>query len=76
MKEILFGILFTTFTFLFMSCNNKSKPRVLVFSKTTAFRHASIPFGKAAIQKLGLENGFDVDTTEDASKFIEDSLKK
>lgn len=76
MKEILFGILFTTFTFLFISCNNKSKPRVLVFSKTTAFRHASIPFGKAAIQKLGLENGFDVDTTEDATKFNEDSLKK
>lgn len=50
--------------------------RVLVFSRTKGFRHASIPFGKAAIMKLGQENGFAVDTTEDASKFTEDNLKK
>ena len=29
------------------------KPRILVFSKTTGFRHASIPAGKLAIMKLG-----------------------
>lgn len=59
------------------SCNSRSgKPRVLVFSKTSGYRHASIPAGKAAIMKLGQENGFDVDTTEDARYFTEDSLKK
>ena len=57
-------------------CNTRSaKPRVLVFSKTSGYRHSSIPAGKAAILKLGQENGFDVDTTEDARYFVEDSLK-
>jgi cytochrome c len=50
--------------------------RVLVFSKTKGFRHASIPAGKRAIMKMGQENGFAVDTTEDASKFTEDNLKR
>lgn len=52
------------------------KPRVLVFTKTAGFRHASIPAGIKAIQKLGQENGFDVDTTENASRFTEDSLQQ
>jgi len=43
--------------------------RVLVFSKTAAFRHASIPNGLAAIQQLGLENNFQVVATEDATLF-------
>src|SRR5437773_2763874 len=61
----------------FFSCNRQpNKPRVLLFSKTAAFRHSSIPNGKAAIQKLGFENGFDVDTTEDDAIFTEDNLKK
>ena len=42
------------------------QPRVLVFSKTAGFRHSSIPNGIAAIKKLGQENGFAVDATEDA----------
>src|SRR4029077_20144336 len=32
--------------------------RVLVFSKTLGFRHASIPDGIKAIQQLGAANGF------------------
>ncbi|WP_216368597.1 ThuA domain-containing protein [Limnovirga soli] len=61
-----------------ISCNSKrsDKPRVLVFSKTMGFRHSSIPNGKVAIMKMGAENGFDVDTTENADVFNEDSLKK
>ena len=60
------------------SCSNKrsSKPTVLVFSKTGGFHHESIPVGIKAIQALGLTNGFSVDTTTDAAKFVEDSLKK
>lgn len=50
--------------------------RVLVFSKTKGFRHASIPKGRLALLKLGQENGFAVDTTEDASRFTETSLKR
>jgi len=63
--------------FLFASCNTeKTKPRILVFSKTTGYRHASIQNGKPAIQKLGKENGFEVDTTENADVFNEKDLKK
>lgn len=67
-----------TFVVLVISCSKKrsGKPRVLVFTKTAGFVHASIPKGTAAIQKLGVENGFDVDTTSDAAYFNEDSLKK
>lgn len=50
--------------------------RVLVFSRTQGYYHESIPSGIAAIQKLGRENKFDVDTTKDASKFTSDNLKK
>jgi cytochrome c len=52
------------------------QPRILVFSKTAGFRHGSIPAGIAAIRKLGAENGFAVDTTENAAYFHEDSLKR
>jgi type 1 glutamine amidotransferase len=43
--------------------------RILVFSKTTGFRHASIPDAVAALRALGAGNGFAVDATEDASVF-------
>jgi len=47
---------------------------VLVFSKTTGFRHSSIPNGIAMIQQLGIDNGFTVDATEDSSFFTDDNL--
>ncbi len=50
--------------------------RVLVFSSTKGFRHASIPAGQRLFMKLGQENGFAVDTTEDATKFTDANLKK
>lgn len=64
------------FLILMPACNNRSgKPRVLVFSKTSGWHHSSIPNGIAAIQKLGTENNFDVDTTTNGAYFTEDSLK-
>ncbi len=51
------------------------KPKVLVFTKTAGFHHNSIPAGIKAITKLGEENGFQVDTTENPEKFNEDSLQ-
>ncbi len=55
-----------------------TQPRfaVLVFSKTSAFRHDSIPDGIAAIQTLGAENGFAVDSTEDAARFTDAELAR
>lgn len=52
-----------------------SQTKVLVFSKTAGFRHSSIVPGKPAIMKLGNQNGFSVDTTEDAAKFTDANLK-
>jgi glucose/arabinose dehydrogenase/cytochrome c551/c552 len=59
------------------SCSSKRKgsPRVLVFAKSVAWYHKSIPNGLAAFQKLGQENGFIVDTTTNSAYFNEDSLK-
>jgi type 1 glutamine amidotransferase len=48
--------------------------RVLVFSKTTGFRHDSIPAGITAIQQLGAQNNFAVDATEDDTKFTDTNL--
>src|SRR5206468_11512891 len=49
---------------------------VLVFSKTTAFRHDSIPQGIAAIEARGAEHGFAVDSTEDATRFSDANLAR
>jgi cytochrome c len=54
----------------------KAKPRLLVFCKTAGFRHDCIPVAKLAMIDLGAKNGFDVDTTEDASLFTAENLKR
>ena len=62
---------------LFFSCNKRSgKPKLLVFTKTTGFHHASIEDGVKAIFKLGQDNNFDVDTTSNSAIFNQDSLNK
>ncbi|CAL1518603.1 ThuA domain-containing protein [Chitinophaga sp. MM2321] len=62
-------------TIILQACSDSS-PRILVFIKTSAFHHNSIPMAVTAIQKLGSEHGFKVDTTSDASWFKESKLKK
>lgn len=49
---------------------------VLVFSKTTGFRHDSIPAGIAVIEALGAEGGFVVESTEDAARFTDRELAR
>jgi cytochrome c len=48
--------------------------KVLVFSKTAAFRHDSIPAGIEAIRTLGTNNDFAVDVSEDATVFNDNNL--
>ncbi|MEM9822471.1 MAG: ThuA domain-containing protein [Bacteroidota bacterium] len=60
---------------LLPTCERVPK-RVLVFSKTAGFRHASIEAGKTALLQLGRDHHFQVDTTEDASFFTEPILKQ
>ena len=56
----------------------RAQPRftVLVFSKTTAFRHDSIPQGIAAIRDLAADHDFAVDSTEDAARFTDAELRR
>jgi len=49
--------------------------RVLVFTKTAGFRHASIPDGIKALKQLGTKHRFTVEATEDADVFSDESLK-
>jgi glucose/arabinose dehydrogenase/type 1 glutamine amidotransferase len=48
--------------------------KVLVYSATAGYRHASITNGITAIQALGSTNSFDVDATEDATAFSDANL--
>jgi type 1 glutamine amidotransferase len=50
--------------------------RVLVFSKTTDYRHASIPVAVATMRRLGREHGFAVDRTEDERRFTDGNLSR
>ena len=74
-----FSLLLPVLLSLFIiSCKQKRSgtPKVLVFSKTGGFRHSSISVGKQAIIKLGEQNNFETDTTENPEWFNEDTLKQ
>jgi type 1 glutamine amidotransferase len=43
--------------------------RALVYTRTTRYRHDSIPAGIAALRELGRDGGFEVDATEEPSAF-------
>jgi len=49
---------------------------VLVFSKTTGYRHASITNGIAAVRALGAQHGFKVEATEDSGAFSTTNLAR
>ncbi|TME25005.1 MAG: ThuA domain-containing protein [Chloroflexi bacterium] len=51
-----------------------STVRVLIFSRTAAFRHSAIPVAVAAVIHLGDEHGYLVDATEDAGAFTDANL--
>jgi len=61
-----------------VACNitqaNPCRGKILVFSKTGAFRHQSIPAAKAALRKLAMEHNVAADFTEDASVFTDANL--
>lgn len=61
--------------FLNFSCQYEQPPsRILVFTKTAGFRHESIPAGVEALQRLGAENDFLVEHTENAADFRAENL--
>lgn len=79
MKHRLAFVLLLIAVALSLAACRKPQPetaRVLVFTKTAGFRHDSIPAGIEAIRRLGQEHGFEVDATEDASRFTEETLRQ
>lgn len=58
---------------------DQPRPRlrnVLVFTRTTGFRHDSIDAGIEALQRLGQENGFTVQNTENPADFNDQLLAR
>jgi cytochrome c len=49
---------------------------VLVFTRTTGFRHGSIEAGVEALRRLGQDNAFSVQHTEDPADFTDESLAR
>src|SRR5918993_1996237 len=76
MKKLAPALCLLTAILCFYGCQTDTSPKVLLFTKTSGYHHESIPAGVAAIQKLGKENKFRIDTTSDAAVFTEDDLKK
>lgn len=54
----------------------RGRVRVVLFSRTTGFRHDSIPDGIAAVRKLAARGGFAVDATEDNTLFTAKNLAR
>jgi type 1 glutamine amidotransferase len=50
--------------------------RVLLFSRTTGFRHDSIPTAIAALTELGATGGYVAEATEDPAAFTADNLAR
>jgi type 1 glutamine amidotransferase len=50
--------------------------RVLLFTRTTGFRHASIPAAVAAVERLGAGHGFAAEHTEDPARFDDAALAR
>lgn len=73
--KILIGLLLLAVAAYFYVTRDTRVIKVLVFSKTQAFRHESIPYGVKAIRELGKQHDFTVDTTESSESFSEKNLK-
>jgi type 1 glutamine amidotransferase len=56
--------------------NPPKQKKVLIYSKTNGYRHESISAGINAIKKLGVENNFLVDATEDSLDINSEKLNK
>ena len=48
--------------------------KLLMYTRTTGFRHGSIPMGVQVVQTLGAENGIEVTATEDPALFTDENL--
>ncbi|MDQ3536766.1 MAG: ThuA domain-containing protein, partial [Bacteroidota bacterium] len=78
-RKLFYFLVLFAFSGLLTSCssnNENRESRILIFSKTTGFSHASIQDGIKALQASGARNNVVVDTTENAENFNEENLKR
>jgi type 1 glutamine amidotransferase len=78
MRNFKFFIFLSCFVgLLFCASKTYSKTqKILIFCKTVGFHHNAIAQGVLAIQKMGKENNFEVDTTTFSEKFNTQNLKQ
>lgn len=75
-KSIFTSTLLMLAALLFNHTVYAQKYKVLVFAKTAGYHHESIGVGLPALQKLGADNKFLVDTTTNAEVFNAANLKQ
>jgi len=57
-----------------MAAHAASKPKVLVYSGSTGYRHESIPAAVEALKSLGAKAGYEIVATEDPAVFSAENL--
>lgn len=78
-RSVLSALVVSVALFGSASAPSQQRPsgfRVLVFTKTDGFRHASIPTAVQALRELGAQNGFTVDASEDPGAFTAANLAR
>ncbi|WP_034256602.1 ThuA domain-containing protein [Adhaeribacter aquaticus] len=76
-SRLLAGSIFTLLVLaLFSFSKILERPKILIFSKTSGYHHASIAQGNIALLKLASDNGMDADTTTNSNAFTDENLKK
>jgi len=74
MRSLSLFILFVVYTMV-THAQLKNK-HLLIFTKNgKGYIHENIPSSIAALQKLGIENGFTTDTTTNSALFTDENLK-
>ncbi|HEX5172270.1 MAG TPA: ThuA domain-containing protein [Cyclobacteriaceae bacterium] len=74
-KFVFFALLLTTAGISCTTDRDTGPIRILVFSKTSGYRHESIPDGIVALRKMADEHHLVMDTTENAANFNEENLR-
>jgi type 1 glutamine amidotransferase len=69
-------VAFVIAALFFLGFTVKPKDKVLIFSLTKGFHHASIADGISAIKQIGENDNFEVDTTTNPALFTDANLKQ
>ncbi len=68
---------FILFVFLVFLCSVMAQKKILVYTKNgDGYVHDNIAASVEAIKKLGPENHFEVDVSDDPAVFTEENLKQ